>query len=136
MRRERWLLVTAAAVLLSGGVHFWLYFRGGYRGIAPDEVLGLTISRAFVLNALGGVVLAELLVLALRIPRLVLPATIGAGLFGAATLGAYFLSRTVGLLGFTEDETSLAAVIAAGAEVLAIIGAAMTLREARTPEAI
>ena len=32
------LVVGAAAVLVSGWVHFYLYFRGGYRGIAARIV--------------------------------------------------------------------------------------------------
>ena len=31
------LVIGAAAVLVSGWVHFYLYFRGGYRGIAPES---------------------------------------------------------------------------------------------------
>ena len=34
------LLVGAAAVLVSAWVHFYLYFRGGYRGIAPNRSSG------------------------------------------------------------------------------------------------
>ena len=68
------LLVGAAAVLVSAWVHFYLYFRGGYRGIAPESFLGITVSRAFVVNAIAGVVIAEALVLATRFERLVMPA--------------------------------------------------------------
>jgi len=63
------LIVAAAAVLVSGGVHFYLYFRGGYRNIMPEEFAGLTISRSFALNAIVAVGIAELLVLALRFRR-------------------------------------------------------------------
>ena len=35
------LLVGAGAVLVSGYVHYYLYFKGGYRDIAPDSVAGL-----------------------------------------------------------------------------------------------
>ncbi len=52
-------VVGALAIMVSGWVHFYLYFRGGYRGIAPDEVLGLTISRSFAINAIAAVVIAE-----------------------------------------------------------------------------
>ncbi len=52
-------IVGAVAILVSGWVHFYLYFRGGYRGIAPESMLGLTISRSFALNAIAAVVLAE-----------------------------------------------------------------------------
>ena len=41
--------------------------------------------------------------------------------FAAGTLIAYFLSRTVGLLGFEEDQTSTDAVIAMIAEMLAVL---------------
>jgi len=129
--------VGAVALLVSGWVHFYLYFRGGYRGIAPDEVLGLTISRSFAINAIVAAVLAEALVLGLRYRALLLPAAaLGAG-FGVATLVGYFLSRTSGLLGFTETATTTEAVIAMVAEVVAIavlVPVALTqLRSRRHP---
>src|SRR5689334_14194990 len=70
------VLVAAGAVLVSGWVHFSLYFRGGYRGIAPESFGGITISRAFALNAIGALVIAEALVLSLRWPRLSIPASL------------------------------------------------------------
>lgn len=113
-------MASALAVLVSGWVHFFLYFRGGYRGIAPEEVLGLTISRSFAINAIAAVVIAELLVLSLRWPRLALPGALATVGFAAATLVAYVLARTVGLLGFTDDQTSTEAVLAVVAEVVAL----------------
>jgi hypothetical protein len=111
----------AVAILVSGWVHFYLYFRGGYRGIAPDTVLGLTISRSFALNAIAALVIAEALVLGLRYRALLLPAAaVGAG-FAVATLVAYFLSRTRGLLGFEENSTTTEAVIAMVAEAIALV---------------
>jgi hypothetical protein len=129
--------VGAFAILVSGWVHFYLYFRGGYRGIAPDSVLGLTISRSFAINAIVAVVLAEALVLGLRYRAVLLPAAaLGAG-FGVATLVAYFLSRTRGLLGFQETATTTEAVIAMTAEAVAIamlVPVALTeLRARRRP---
>ena len=115
------VVAGALAILVSGWVHFYLYFRGGYRGIAPDSVLGLTISRSFALNAIAAVVIAEALVLVLRYRALLLPAAaVGAG-FAVATLGAYFLSRTRGLLGFEETSTTTEAVIAMVAEAIAVV---------------
>ncbi len=114
------VLVGAAAILVSGWVHFRLYFRGGYRGIAPESFAGLTISRSFVLQAIGAVVIAELLVLSVRIPRLVLPAAASGILFAAGSLVAYALSRTSGLLGFVEDSTTTDAVVAIVAEAVAV----------------
>jgi hypothetical protein len=102
-------------------VHFYLYFRGGYRGIAPESVLGVTISRSFALNAIAAVVIAEGLVLATRIRGLVLPASAAGALFGVATIVAYVLSRTSGLLGFEESTTSTEAVVALVAEVVAVV---------------
>ena len=67
-----YVLVGAAAILVSGWVHFRLYFRGGYRGIAPESFAGLTISRSFALQAIRAVVIAELLVHAVRLPFLLL----------------------------------------------------------------
>ncbi len=114
-------MAGAVALLVSGWVHFYLYFRGGYRGIAPDDVLGLTISRSFALNAIAALVIAEALVLGLRYRALLLPAAaVGAG-FAVATLVAYFLSRTRGLLGFEETSTTTEAVIAMVAEMLALV---------------
>jgi hypothetical protein len=120
--RRSWLLVFGAAgVLVSGYIHYYLYFQGGYRGIAPEEFLGITISRSFAVNAIAAVVIAELLVLSLRFTKLALPAAlIGAG-FAVATLVAYFLSRTTGLLGFEDDQTSTEAVIAVTAEIVALV---------------
>jgi hypothetical protein len=115
------VVAGALALLVSGWVHFYLYFRGGYRGIAPDSVLGLTISRSFALNAIAALVIAEALVLGLRYRSLLLPAAaVGAG-FAVATLVAYFLSRTRGLLGFKETATTTEAVVAMVAEVIALV---------------
>jgi hypothetical protein len=130
-------VVGVAALLVSGWVHFYLYFRGGYRGIAIDSVLGLNISRAFAINAIAAVVIAEAVVLGLRYRALLLPAAaVGVG-FAVATLVAYFLSRTRGLLGFKETATTTEAVVAMVSEaviVLTLVPVAVTeLRERRRP---
>jgi hypothetical protein len=121
-RRSRALLLLGAGgVLVSGYLHYFLYFEGGYRGIAPDEALGLTISRAFAINAVAGFVIAWALVCSLRWERLTVPAAVAGVGFCAATLVAYALSRTVGLLGFEDDRTSTEAVIAVAAEVIGLV---------------
>jgi hypothetical protein len=122
-RRARNLLVTvgAAAVLVSGWVHFRLYFRGGYRGIAPASIAGLTISRSFALQAIAAVVIAELLVVSLLLVRLQLPAAVAGVLFASGSLAAYVLSRTTGLLGFVEHSTTDDAVVALTAETVALV---------------
>jgi hypothetical protein len=123
------LLIAGAAVAVSGFIHFYLYFRGGYRGIAPEEVVGVTISRAFALNAIAAVLVAEALVLSLRCPRMAAPSCIAAAGFAGVTLLAYALTRTTGFLGFTDDQTSTDAIIAAIAEVVAFLSATVALRE-------
>jgi hypothetical protein len=130
-------VVGVAALLVSGWVHFYLSFRGGYRGIAIDSVLGLNISRAFAINAIAAVVIAEAVVLGLRYRALLLPAAaVGVG-FAVATLVAYFLSRTRGVLGFKETATTTEAVVAMVSEaviVLTLVPVAVTeLRERRRP---
>jgi hypothetical protein len=114
------LVIGAVSVLVSGYVHYYLYFKGGYRDIAPDSVAGLTISRAFAINAIAGPVIAWALVVSLRVPKLVVPAVLAGLGFGAATLGAYLLTRTVGVLGFEDNQLTWEAVVAFVAEVVAI----------------
>lgn len=127
-RRSRALvLLGAGGVLVSGYIHYYLYFEGGYRGIAPDEVLGMTISRAFAINAVAGFLIAWALVCSLRWERLTVPAAVAGVGFCAATLAAYALSRTVGLLGFEDDQTSTEAVIAIAAEVIGLVSLAWVL---------
>ena len=115
------VVVGAGAVLVSAYMHFYLYFWGGYRGISPERVAGLDISRSFALNAIVGVVIAELLVLSLRYDRLTLPAAALGVVFALGALGAYTLSRTSGLLGFTESGWSTEAVISKSAELVAVL---------------
>jgi hypothetical protein len=113
--------VASVALLVSGWVHFYLYFRGGYRGISPEDVAGLTISRSFAFNAIAAVVIAEALILGLRYRAVLLPAAaVGVG-FAVATLTAYVLSRTRGLLGFKETATTTEAVVAMIAEAVVLL---------------
>jgi hypothetical protein len=128
-------LVGAAAVLVSGWVHFYLYFRGGYRGIHPESFAGITISRSFALNAIAAVVIAEALLVSLLRPRLVIPAALAGIGFGLSTLIAYSLSRTSGLLGFTETTTTTYSVIGIVSEGIAVLalGTRLGLALARHP---
>jgi hypothetical protein len=119
-RRPLLLLLGAASVLVSGYVHYYLYFKGGYRDIAPDSFAGLTISRSFAINAIAGFVIAWALVVSLRFPKLAVPAAVAGVGFAVATLGAYLLTRTVGLLGFEDDQLTIEAVVAFVAELVAL----------------
>lgn len=112
----RWL--AAAAVLVSAVVHLHLWWFENYRDI---EVIG----PAFLLNAVGGAVIAVLLVAW----RHWIPALLAVG-FGLSTLGAFVVSATVGLFGVNETWTGWAVWTAAISEVLAVaFGAVLLLRE-------
>jgi hypothetical protein len=126
------LVVGAAAVLVSAWVHFYLYFRGGYRGIAPESSLGITVSRAFIVNAIAGVVIAEALVLATRFERLAVPAAAVGVLFALGTLGAFLLSRYDTLLGYHETNVTTEAVVALVVEIVALIALVPVLVTALT----
>ena len=119
--RSRLILLGAAGVLVSAYMHFYLYFWGGYRSISVDRIAGLDISRSFALNAIAGLVLAELLVLSLRFDRLAKPAAVLGVLFALGAIGAYTFARTSGLLGFSESGWSTEAVISKAAELVAVL---------------
>lgn len=108
----RW--VTASAVLVSGLVHLWLWFDG----FAEIDVIG----PLFLLNAVAGVVIAAVTV-AWR-HWLPLLASVG---FGAATLGAFVVSTTVGLFGVQERWVGAPVWIAAVSEALAVVAGGLAL---------
>ena len=114
--RGAWLLrgVTAAGLLLSADVHLFLYVQG-YRDI---EVVG----PLFLLNAVAGFALG-LLVLVWRhwLPLL------GAVGFSVATLGAFYLSTTVGFFAVEETLGGVQQVTAAVSEWVALVGVLLAL---------
>lgn len=110
-------LLTALAVLVSAAVHLYLWFEG-FREL---DVIG----PAFMLNAVGGAVIAVLLVAW----RHWVPAFLALG-FGLSTLGAFVVSATVGLFGVQESWTGWAVWTAAVSEVAAIVlGGLLLLRD-------
>ena len=109
-------LLTALAVLVSAYVHLKLWFDG-FRDL--DK-----IGPAFMTNAIGGVVIAVLLV----VWRHWLPPLLAVG-FGLSTLGAFIISASWGLFGLHEQWTGWAVWTAAGAEVVAIIAGAVVLMQ-------
>ena len=106
-------LVTAAAVLVSAGVHLKLWF---------DGVRDQSVGPAFMLNAVGGLVIAVLLLTW----RHWVPALLAVG-FGIATLGAFTIAATVGLMGIHEHWTGGYVWTAAIVEVVAILAGALLL---------
>jgi len=112
---QRIARITAATfVLVGGGIHLDLW-RSGYRGIQY-------IGPLFVAN----VAVSVLLFLALLIRADVRIAAAGI-LFSIGSLAALVLSRTTGLLGFTEKAWTDLAVQATTAELGAIVALALVL---------
>ena len=107
-------IVGAAAVLVSAAVHLYLWFNG-FRDLS-------VIGPAFLLNAVGGAVIAVLLVTW----RSWVSALLTAG-FGVSTLVAFILSATVGLFGLHERWVGWTVWTAAVAEVVAIVVGALLL---------
>ncbi|WP_223145048.1 hypothetical protein [Actinotalea subterranea] len=106
--------LTAASVLLSAVVHLELWALG------MDAVP--IIGPAFLVNAVGGLVIA----LAVLLWRSALP-LLASIAFGVATLGAYIMSITVGLFGIQEEPGGVAATLSAVSEVTAVLFALVAL---------
>lgn len=111
-------VLAAAGVLVSAAVHLKLWLDG-FRDIS-------FIGPAFLLNAVGGLVIAVLLVTW----RHWIPLVLALG-FGISTLGAYLISATVGLFGVHEVWTGVWVVTAEVSEVLAIVTSVLALRKER-----
>jgi hypothetical protein len=107
--------LAAVAVLVSAGVHLLLWFDG----MRDADVVG----PAFLLNAVGGTVIAGLLVLW----RHWVPPLLAVG-FGLSTLTAFLLAATVGLFGVEEGWTGWEVWTAAVAEVVAVVAGGLLLR--------
>lgn len=110
--------LVVLALLGAAAVHLDLWLAG-YRNLE-------TVGPLFMVNVIAGPVIA-IAVLAWR-HWLPLLAAVG---FGAVTLGAFLLSRTVGLFGMQGTPWDTAAVLAAIAEVVCILGGLLALRETR-----
>ena len=91
-----WRVLSAVLLLTMGGIHLFLVLTG----------VGGLLGVLFVLNAIGGVVLAIAMIAA---PRRFLPlASVLGLLFMAGTLLALVLALTVGLFGIREQLGSVA----------------------------
>jgi hypothetical protein len=100
--------LAAAGVLVSGAVHFKLYFDWAHEN---DKV-----GPAFLLNAGAGLVIAVLLLTW----RHWIPPLLAVG-FGLSTLAAFVTAATVGLFGVSEAWTGWAVWTAAISELVAIV---------------
>jgi hypothetical protein len=110
--------LTAASVLLSAVVHLELWATG----MKQVDVIG----PAFLLNAVGGLAIA----VAVLLWRHWLPLLAAIG-FGAATLGAFVMSMTVGLFGVREQVWGVPQVLSAVSEITAIGFALVALAAGR-----
>ncbi len=110
---ERLVRLPAATLLLVGGfVHLQLW-QDGYRAI-PN------IGPLFLVNVAAAALIAVALVI--RPSRWIVVAGVG---FALTSLGALVMSRTVGLLGFTERMWTDEAFRTVAAEIGATVGIAM-----------
>ena len=107
-------MLAAAAVLVSAAVHLYLWFDV----FRHTEVVG----PAFMVNAIGGNIIAVLLVTW----RHWIPPLFAVG-FGASTLGAFIIAATVGLYGVHEHWTGWEVWTAAATKVIAILAASTVL---------
>ncbi len=107
-----WVLrgLTAAGLLLSADIHLVLYVEG----YADIEVVG----PLFLLNAVAGLALG----IAVLVWRHWL-SLLGAFGFGVLTLGAFYLSTSVGFFGVNETVGGTQQVLAAASEWVTVVGA-------------
>ena len=102
-------LIAALAVLVSAGVHLYMWSNG---------VKHQSVGPAFLLNFAGGVVIAVLLITWQHW----LPLLLAVG-FGLSTLGAFTIAATVGLFGVHDHWTGGYVWTAIISEVCAIVAA-------------
>jgi hypothetical protein len=115
--------LVAGGVLVSAAVHLELWAEG-MRDVA-------VVGPAFLLNAVGGLVVA----LAVLFWEHWLPLA-AAVAFGLATLGAFVLSATAGLFGVHETWTGVPQLLCAVAEVVAVVVGGAALRAERPSRAV
>jgi uncharacterized membrane protein YphA (DoxX/SURF4 family) len=104
-------------LLVSAAVHLIEWFSG---------VRNQSIGPLFLVNVVAGVVIAALLIWWQHW----VPAFLALG-FGAATLGAFVISTTVGLLGVHSSWEGFYVFAAAAAEIVCIVVGALLLLPAR-----
>ncbi len=107
-------VLAAAGVLVSAAIHLKLWFDV----FRHTDVVG----PAFMVNAVGGAVIAILLVTW----RHWIPLVLAVG-FGVATLGAFTIATTVGLFGVHEHWTGWEVWTAAVSEIVVIAAAGTAL---------
>ena len=119
-RRDRGVMNRTRLLLLIGAAGGARERLGALLPLLPrrlprdrsESLLGITVSRSFVLNAIAGVVIAEALVLATRFERLVVPVAAAGVLFAVGTLVAFFCRGTTRCSASTRPRSTTEAVVA------------------------
>ncbi len=106
-------ILAAVAVLVSAAVHLDLW-----PVVRDNNVIG----PAFMLNAVGGAVIAALLVLW----KHWIPPLLAVG-FGISTIGAFVVSATVGMYGVHEHWRGFSVWACFVAEVVAVVAGSIVL---------
>lgn len=116
--------LLAAALLLAGGIVHLNLWNGGYRHI-PN------IGPLFIANFVGSIALAAALITSRRKSI----AVVGM-MFAAGSLAALVLSRTVGVLGFTETIWTPEAFRTLASELGAIValGGVLVMQRRTAPQ--
>jgi hypothetical protein len=130
--------LAALLVAISGGIHLRLYLNG-YRDIHIDTLVGIDISRAFLLSALVACGLSVFLIAYAPTGRLATVGDLFGIAYGAGALAAYAATRTVGLLGFEDNSWRAEAMVAKVAEslvVLLLLAALVASQRARRSSAV
>lgn len=112
-------LVMALLIAISGGIHLRLY-RQAYRDISIYRILGIDLSRSFVLSVAAAALVAVALVASAITGRFATTSVLAGVAYAIGAIGAYALSRTVGLLGFEEDRWIAEAVWAQGVQAATV----------------
>jgi hypothetical protein len=107
--------IAAAAVTVSALLHLRMWFNG-----VRDQSVG----PAFMLNAIGGLTIAVLLITW----RHWLPLLLAVG-FGLSTLGAFTIATTVGLFGVHDRWAGGYVWTAAIAECVAVVAGVIAARQ-------
>jgi hypothetical protein len=102
-------IIAAAAVAVSALLHLRMWF---------DGVRDQSVGPAFMMNAIGGIAIAVLLLTW----RHWLPLLLAVG-FGLSTFGAFVIAATVGLFGVHDHWTGGYVWTAAISEVVAVVAA-------------
>ena len=113
-------VIAAVAVLVSAGVHLWLWLDG-----MKDQG---TVGELFGLNVVAGVVIAVMLV---RWQHWI-PPFLAVG-FGFTTLACFVIAATAGLFGLHQNWAGWEVWVAAASEVVAMVAGSVALLRSDHP---